>query len=294
MDQLTSMKTFVTVVQSGSFSSAAEVLGISSTMVGKHIKSLETNLAIKLLNRTTRKQSLTESGNLYYEHCTEILEKIRVKESEIRESNSKPSGVIKITAPIAFGSECVSNAIHEFVRIYPDVKIDLMLSDFVVDLIGGQYDVAFRIGDVPDSGMVARPLQPYRLVVCASPQYVARYGEPETPLDLERHNCLLFNYHKILRTWTFCSKSSNISVELNGNLSINNGFALKNAALNGSGIIIQPEILLEEELRSGKLVEILKNFSLPIRPMHLIYMRDQKMPLRLRKFIEFCMNQWGI
>lgn len=294
MDQLTSMKTFVAVVQSGSFASAADVLGISSTMVGKHIRSLETNLSTKLLNRTTRKQNLTESGHLYYNHCTEILEKIRVKESEIRESNSKPYGALKITAPITFGSECVAKAINEFVSAYPDVKIDLVLSDFVADLIGGKYDVAFRIGDIPDSGLVARPLAPYRLVVCASPQYIARYGEPETPSDLENHNCLLFNYHKVLSTWTFTENSSNVSVELNGNLSINNGFALKNAALHGAGIIIQPEILVEEELQNGQLIEVMKSFPLPIRPMHLLYIRDQKMPLRLRKFIDFCMSKWGI
>lgn len=170
--------------------------------------------------------------------------------TEIRESNSKPYGALKITAPITFGSECVAKAIHEFVSTYPDVKIDLVLSDYVADLIGGQYDLAFRIGDIPDSGLVARPLHPYRLVACASPQYIARYGEPGKPSDLEQHNCLLFNYHKVLSTWNFPDKSSNNYVELNGNLSINNGFALKNAALNGAGIIIQPEILVEKELKS--------------------------------------------
>lgn len=294
MDQLTSMKTFATVVQSGSFASAADVLGISSTMVGKHIRSLETNLSTKLLNRTTRKQNLTESGHLYYNHCTEILEKIREKESEIRESNRQPYGKLKVTAPITFGSECVAKAINEFVSTYPDVKIDLVLSDFVTDLVGEQYDLAFRIGDIPDSGLVARPLHPYRLVVCASPQYITQYGEPETPLELEKHNSLLFNYHNALSNWTFNHGTSNIDVALNGNLSINNGFALKNAALNGAGIIIQPKILVEEELKNGLLVELLTSFQLPVRPMHLLYIRDQKMPLRLRKFIEFCVNKWGI
>ncbi|WP_127957107.1 LysR family transcriptional regulator [Serratia microhaemolytica] len=294
MDQITSMETFVTVVQSGSYASAADILGISSTMVAKHINRLESNLEIKLLNRTTRKQSLTEPGTMYYHHCIEILEKMQAKVSEIREFNSKPSGTLKITAPITFGSEYLANHIHEFMHMYPDVRINLVLSDFVVDLIGGQYDLAFRIGDVADSGMIARPLKPYRLVVCAAPRYLARYGEPETPLDLENHNCLLFNGHSILHNWAFSTQNSNIRVELNGNVRINNGFALKNAALNGAGIMIQPEILLENELQNGTLIEILKNYPLPIRPINLIYLRDQKMPLRLREFIKFCMKKWGI
>lgn len=293
MDKFTSMNTFVKVVEQGSFAAAAKELALSSTMVGNHIRYLEELLSTKLIYRTTRKQSLTEAGQIYYGRCIELLDQITDAELEIKDLHDMPRGVLRVSAPITFGNACLAVNIHEYMAQVPEVELQLILSDYCVDLVNDNYDVAIRIGELPESGMVARPLKPYRLVTCASPEYLEKYGAPKIPADLALHNCLSFRNHQILRQWTFHQDGCDYPVKLNGNLSINNGQGLKEAALSGVGIIIQPEILLHQELGSGELIEILHDFSIPCRPMNLIYLPDRNMPPKLRSFIDFIVNKWG-
>ncbi|MGH8409080.1 MAG: LysR family transcriptional regulator, partial [Pseudomonas sp.] len=194
MDRLSSMSAFVMAAELGSYARAAERLGMSPQMVAKHVAALERRLGARLLNRTTRRQSLTELGSAYYERCKHILTEAEAADSLAQIMNDTPRGKLKISAPVTFGSYSLMPLVTEFLRDNPEVEIDLHLTDRFVDLVEEGYEVAFRIGPLANSSLTARPLQPYRLVVCAAPKYLAERGTPLTPADLEHHECLGYAY----------------------------------------------------------------------------------------------------
>jgi len=194
MDRLTSMGIFVRAVDLGSFSAAAEALGMSSQLVGKHIQTLERQLGVRLLNRTTRRQSLTDIGKTFYERARVILAEVEAAENLVAQTRATPRGRLKINAPVTFAIHALAPKLKDYLNVYPDVSVDLTLTNRFVDLIEEGYDAVFRIGELSDSGLIARPLAPYRLALCAAPAYLASRPPIRTPMDLQAHECLVFSH----------------------------------------------------------------------------------------------------
>lgn len=293
MDKLRSMEIFVAVVDSGSFTAAAEAFSISPVMVGKHIKALEERLGSRLLTRTTRRQSLTEIGRQYSERCRQILADIQAAESGAEAMRATPRGTLKISSSVSFGTQRLAPALTDYLARHPDVSVDLNLSDHVVDLIEEGYDAAIRIGTLNDSGLVARPLAPYRMMICASPAYLARMGVPRAPADLAGHQCLDFmHWTKRVRWKLRETEDSQVDMPASRFRS-NNGQALRMAALHGHGIVMQTEILLRDDVDAGRLVSLLEHYVPAPRPMHLVYPRDRQATPKLTTFINFILNRFG-
>ncbi|MFM9434846.1 DNA-binding transcriptional LysR family regulator [Janthinobacterium sp. CG_23.3] len=292
MDKLRGMEVFVGVVDAGSFTAVGRALDMSTVMVSKHIAALEQQLGARLLNRTTRRQSLTEIGELYCEHCRQILAQIRVADSGAQAMRATARGTLKVSAPVAFGSECLAPAMTAYLDQYPEVNLDLNLSNRNSDLVEEGLDAAIRVGPLDDSSMVARPLRPFKHAICASPDYLARFGTPLTPADLARHQCLDFLHWRRLVRWRLEPSEAAPALPASRFRS-NNGHALMQAALAGFGIVMQPEIVLAEQIQRGRLVPLLAQFVPPARPMHLLYPRDRQSTPKLTTFIEFVVARFG-
>ena len=292
MDKLHSMEIFVATVDAGSFTAAAQAFDISAVMVGKHINQLEKLLGTRLLARTTRRQSLTEIGSQYYEQCCAILAQIRQAESAAEQMRSAPRGRLKITSAISFGSEVLAPALVEYLEKYPEVDIDLDLSDRLVDVVGERIDAAIRIGHLDDSSLVARPLQSYKMLICAAPAYLKKFGTPKKPADLAKHQCLDLAHWKKASRWRL-KGDTDPTLVVPARLRSNNGQAIKRAGMAGLGIIMQPEMLLLEEVRVGRLVSLLHAYVPVPKPMNLIYPRDLQSTPKLRTFIDFVLSKFG-
>jgi DNA-binding transcriptional LysR family regulator len=293
MDRLTSMAVFVAAVERGGFAAAAARFAISPAMASKHVRSLEEHLGAKLLHRTTRRRSLTDAGRLYFDRCQAILAAVEAAEGGARGEEGAPHGTVRVSAPVSFGARCLAPALVDFLQRHPAVRIELMLNDRVVDLIEEEFDVAIRVGHLPDSTLVARPLAPYRMCLCASPSYLARQRAPRTPADLPRHACLGFAVARGRNTWRWLDQRSAGGAMPDVRLSINNGEALRQAALAGGGIILQPQVLVAEDLRSGRLRRILTAFEPAPRPMHVLHLPDRALPGRIRQLVDFVAGRFA-
>ncbi|WP_317205134.1 LysR family transcriptional regulator [Janthinobacterium sp.] len=290
MDKLRSMEVFVAVVDAGSFTAAAEVFQISPVMVGKHIKFLESRLGARLLTRTTRRQGLTEIGQQYCERCRVILAQVAAAETGAEAMRAGPRGKLKLTVPVSFGSEWLAPALTDYLALHADVSLDLSLNDRLVDLVEEGFDAAVRIGALGDSAMVARPLRPYGMAICAAPSYLARCGTPRTPADLARHECLDYTHWNQHVRWQLKGETGQIWA---GRFRSNNGQALRMAALQGFGIVMQAEILLAQDIAAGRLVALLDDYVPTPRPMHLVYPRDRQATPKLSTFIDFMLERFG-
>lgn len=294
MNRLESMTIFTRVVECGSFAAAAEEFRLTGTMVGNHIRALEALLGGRLLNRTTRRQSLTELGQLYYERCKRILADVVDAETIGTELRGEARGRLRVLSPVSFGVHALAPAIADYRKGCPNVAIDLVVSDRVIDFVGEVFDVAVRVGDLEDSSLVARPLLPYRSVVCASPAYLALRGTPLAPGDLAQHQCLGFAHPAAGRTWRLHGPEGEVLVAVTLTMTANNGEALRMAALSELGIIMQPEILLKDDLRAGRLISLLPDYALRARPMHLLTSADRSPPAKVRSFVEFVVERFGV
>jgi len=260
-------------------------------MVGKHIQFLENLLGARLLTRTTRRQSLTELGLQYAEQCKAILVQIGEAESGAARMRGGARGVLKITSPVTFGSEMLAPAMVDYLAQYPEMRADLHMNDRLVDVVEDGFDAAIRIGQLEDSTLIARPLQPYSMMICAAPSYLQRKGIPRTPADLIAHECLDFlHWNKHVR-WRLTGEVSEIPVS---RLRSNNGQALKSAAVAGFGIVMQSELLLASEVAAGRLVPLMEAYVPAPRPMHLLYPRDRQPTPKLATFIEFVLSRFGL
>lgn len=293
MDKFVSMEIFVAVVEAGSLTAAAERFEISSAMVGKHIRSLEARLGTRLLTRTTRRQSLTEIGRQYYEQCRRILADVKDAESLAESMAAAPRGVLKVTVPLTYGVEIFSPAMTDYLSEWPEVTLELDLSNRMTDLVEEGFDAAVRIGQLQDSSFVARPLKPYRMRACASPTYLARAGIPRTPADLADHECLGFLHWGREGAWRLGGESAAENSLRAGRFRANNGQALKVAALRGFGLVLQPEALLAREIASGELVSVLEEHLPQGAPVHLVYPRDRRATPKLTSFIDFVIERFG-
>lgn len=293
MDRLESMTIFVRVVERGSFAAAAEEFRLTGTMVGHHIRALEKLLGGRLLNRTTRRQSLTELGQIYYARCKGILADVADAEAIGAELNGEARGRLRVLSPVSFGVHALAPACIDYRDACPNVAIDLVVNDQVTDFVGEGFDVAVRIGELEDSSLVTRPLHPYRSVVCASPAYLARHGTPTSPSDLAQHQCLGFAHPVAGRNWRLQGREGEMVIPVSLALTANNGEALRTAALSGLGIIMQPEILLRDDLQAGRLLPLLPDHAPHTRPMHLLTSADRHPPAKVRSFVDFVVERFG-
>lgn len=293
MDQLTSMRVFVRVVESGSFSSASAAFSMTPQAIGKHVRELEAHLGVKLLHRTTRRQSLTDFGRDYYERVRMILAEIEEAESLAAESRVVPRGRLRINAPVTIGAHELARVLPEYLDAYPQVEVELTLSDRLVDLVDEGYDVVFRTGRLGESRLIARPLRPMQFALCAAPSYVARRGAPTCPSDLLHHECLGFTYGSTRGQWRFSNTDGLTEIEITHRLVANNGQALLTLCLAGQGILMQPKALVEQALAVGDLVRLLPDYRIPGLPLHMLYAPDRRITPKLRSFLDFAARKFG-
>lgn len=293
MDRLAGMEVFVAVVEAGSLTAAAERLGMSGQMVGKHLRGLESRLGAVVLSRSTRRQSLTEVGRSYYERCKLILEEVRLAESTADALREAPRGRLRITAPVSFGTLCLAPALTHYLTAYPELSAELILSDQIVDVVEEGFDVAVRIGPLAPSALVARPLAPYAMLICASPEYLARAGTPRTPADLTDHQCLGFTHWRHRGGWRLGRADVERGALPVSRFECNHGPALRMAALQGFGLVLQPAVLLAGDVAAGRLVPVLADAVPAPVPMNLVFPRSRQPLPKLRTFIDFATERFG-
>jgi len=294
MDKLASMAMFIRVVDLGSFTAAAEASQVSATMVAKHIRLTEQRLGARLLHRTTRRQHLTEVGALYYERCKSALAEVALADASALELQDSPRGTLRMIAPVSFGSYSLVPALTELMQRYPEVNVDLTLSNGKPDLIHDGYELGIYIGTLDDPHLVARPLRPYRRILAASAAYIAPHGQPLHPEQLSQHSCLGLSYWRHHDAWHLLGPNDErYKVAVQGRFTANHGEALRIAALGGAGIVIQPEALLEDDLKTGRLVAVLPEWCYFPSPMFLIYAQDRRPTAKLRQTIDFLIARFG-
>ncbi len=286
MDLFTAMRTFVEVAHAGSMNAAGQRLHVSGALIGQRIAGLEDHLQARLLHRTTRQQKLTEFGESYLEQCKDILELVDFSEGNASDQQQEVQGRLRIAAPMSFGTMALMPALRDFGEIAPEVDIELTLSDTNEDLIAGRFDAAFRIGELEDSDLHHVKLRPYRMVICASGDYLAEHPAPQTPSDIERCRAILFS-RTGRKPWRFKQGADEQSWTPQTKISVNSGQAVRVAALAGMGVAMLPEVLVRQDISEGKLVHLLPDWDLPEQPMSLIYHRDRYRPQRVTKFIDF-------
>jgi DNA-binding transcriptional LysR family regulator len=285
MERSGEMEVFARVVQDGGFSAAARNLDITPSAVSKLIARLETRLGTRLLVRTTRALTLTEEGEAYHHAALRILQELNDADQEAADGAVR--GRLRINTTIPFGTMFVAPAIPDFIARNPDLIVDLSFTDGIVDLVAEKTDVAIRMGNLPDSGLIARKLGQSRRVVCASPDYLARRGSPETPADLEHHNCLTFNFRRARPSWPFRSKGQEIAQPVKGSIVVNNGETMKQMALAGAGIARVGLFHVADEIATGRLIPLLEEHNPgDLELVHAVYVGGGPLPHRVRAFIE--------
>ena len=295
MDRLASMAVFVRAADLGSFTAAAAALGMSSQMVGKHVGFLEARLGAQLLRRTTRQQSLTEVGRSFHERCRTILSETEAAEALVSDLSTTPRGRLRVNAPVTFGACRMAPLVARYLKAYPDVEAELTLSDRFVDVVDEGYDAVIRVGPIKDTTLAMRELAPYTLVACASPAYLAANGAPDTPDDLARHQCLVFvNWSGLpYAEWRFTKATRVHAVQARSRFQINDGRALLAAALDGHGIILQPEVVVGADLGAGRLARVLPAYASPSQPMSLLFSARRQQTPKLRSFIDCVVEAFG-
>lgn len=295
LDRLKSIEAFVKSVESGSFAAAASLLDLSPQMIAKHVAALETQLGARLLNRTTRRQHLTELGRQYYERCRTILAEVGAADALVHEMRAEPQGKLRISAPTTFGVNSLMTFLTDFMRQHARIDIDLTLTDRYVDLIEEGFEAVFRIGTLADSRLISRRLAPYRLIVCAAPRYLSERGVPLIPEDLRQHECLGYAYRARQRdrAWTFQRAGQRVTVVVNSRLRVNDSRALMSAVLDGFGIMMGAEVMLRDAIARGQLIPLLQDYLAPARPLHLLYVADRQRTAKLSAFIDGATRVFG-
>jgi DNA-binding transcriptional LysR family regulator len=289
LDRLTSLEVFAKAAAAGSFSAAGRAMGISQTMVTKHVAALEARLGVKLFHRSTRRLSITEAGRSYLEASERIMADIEAVEAAISADRVEPRGLLRLNAPVSFGTRRIAPLLTEFAKHHPYVTVELALNDRLVDLAEEGWDLAIRIGNLSDSTLIARRIAPCRTVICAAPAYLEARGKPRTVSELPDHNCLGYTLSRLngVGRWTFGAKSE-VAVEVSGNLRANNGDALLAAAIAGQGIIYQPDFIVADSLRSGALVVLkLDQPTVELGGVYAVFLPDRHPAAKVRAFIDF-------
>ena len=293
IDIVAGMRVFAAVVEAGSFAGAADKLDLSRGMATRYVAQIEAHLGVRLLNRTTRRLSLSEAGSDAYQRATQILAMVEEAETSAAQEASVPRGTLRVSAPVAFGARHLGGAITEYLERHPEVVIDMSLNDRVVDLVEEGFDLAVRVAARIDPGLVARKLTRARIVACASPGYLKKHGAPKSPAELAHHNCIAYTYSSLQNDWRFRKKGVERTVKVSGNLRGNNGDFLVNAAVAGLGVVIQPTFLAFEALRRKHLVRILPDWEADELSVYAVYPHRKFLPPKVRSFVDFLAERFG-
>ena len=286
MSQLEDMQMFACVMEQGSFTAAADSLGLSKQLVSRRVAALEERLGVRLLNRSTRRLSATALGQAYLERVQRILQEVAEAEQLIVTQRSSPRGALRLSAPVSFGIQHLSPLLPGFLLRYPEVSVELDLSDRTIDLLAEGFDMAVRIGALADSSLIASPLMPLGMVTCASPAYLAARGVPQTPAELAGHECVLYG-HSAAVEWPFRLAGRLQRVAVKGRYRVNNGELVRDAAIAGLGIARLPTFIVEDALASGKLVAVLDAFQLPGNTAWAVYPQHRQASLLVRLLIDY-------
>lgn len=292
MDQLAAMRAFRRVVETGSFTAAAAELNQSHTIVSRQVSQLEQQLGAQLLNRTTRRFALTEAGQEYYERSRYILDQVDDAARAVSAHQAVPSGTLRINAPMAFGTLELAQWLPQFILANPQLKVDLVCNDRLVDVIEEGFDVALRLTrGLPDSTLVAKRLATCEILLAASPEYLKRHGAPQQPADLAQHNCLTYTLAQKPNEFQFYgADGTEHTVNVHGNLQANTGIALRSAALAGLGIAATSSFIVHEDLRRGDLQQVLPGFILKPRDLFAIYPQNRHLSPKVRAFVDFAVS----
>ena len=289
MTHYTAMIVFVKTVETGSFTAAAAQLGLSSQAAGKHVRELENHFGTRLLNRTTRTQSLTEIGRFYYEQCKRAVAEIEAAQGILAAQSGALRGTLRISAPVAFASSQLVPMLAQFMREYPHLEADLEVTDHPPDVIDEGLDLAFRIGPLPNSTLNVRTLAPYHFVACAAADYLQRRGTPSSPEDLAKHECLgsSLSRNSSQKEWEFKRGGKTYKVPIRGALRINDDRTLVDAALAGAGIVVGCRSSLLSQIREGRLIRLFAEYEIPSLPIHVLFAARPHMPNKLRLFLDW-------
>lgn len=293
MDKLQAMQLFTRVVDAGSFTAGAEQMGISRALASKLIQNLEDALGVRLLNRTTRRISLTDPGKNYYQRVADLLSQLAEAEAEAAELQVEPRGRLRVSVPISFAVDHLAAAFADFQRRFPRVDLELGLNDRLVDIVDEGYDLAIRISRLADSSLVARRIAPASLAVVASPAYLAEHGTPVHPDDLARHAILIYTLTAKPEEWTFLRGPESVSVKIHGKLHVNNGDFIAATAIHGGGIGLLPNFIIHEALRSGRLVQVMPDWIVPPIGIYAVYPQTRALPAKTRALIDFLVERFG-
>jgi len=294
LDRLTSLEVFSKVAALGSLSAAARAIGMSQTMVTKHIAALEQHLGVRLFHRSTRRLSITEAGRSYLEASARILADLEAADSAIAADRFEPRGTLRVNAPVSFGARQIAPLLLEFSRRHPLVTVELGLNDRLVDLADEGWDLALRIGSLGDSSLIARRIAACRTVVCASPSYLRARGMPQKLTDLSRHNCLGYTLSHVTGAdrWTFGLRGD-LAVQVKGNLRSNNGDALRAAAVAGQGLVYEPTFMVADDLRAGTLVAIdLDHPAVEFGGIYAVFLPTPHPTAKVRVFVDFLLARF--
>jgi len=293
MDRFENMGAFIRVVEAGSISAAADRLGVAKSAVSRRLKELEEHLGVELFHRTTRKMNLTDTGRAFYHQSVRILEDVLEAEHATSQAHGTLKGSLKIALPSTFGLMHMGPAINEFLQSHPQIEFDLDFNDREVDLIQEGFDLAIRIAKLPDSSLIARRLAPIRTVICASPSYLERMGAPQTPDELIAHQCLVYSLLRDFEYWHLTDSSGKeIRVKIHPYLKASSGEFLKDAAVDGLGIILVPSFIAYKEIERGTLVPVLKDFKPMQIDAYAIYPQTRHLSQRVRAFVDFLVKRF--
>jgi DNA-binding transcriptional LysR family regulator len=294
MDRFQAITAFAKVVEAGSFVRAAERLGVSVSAVSRQVAELETHLDARLLNRTTRRLSLTESGRVFYERCIQLLADLDEAEQSAGAGTIRPRGTLRLTCGTTFGARHLAPAIAEFIVRYPEMRFDVELSDRATDLVDEGFDAAVRIGAIGSQNLVGRKIGQTQLVCCASPAYLAKHGEPKAPEDLAAHACLTYEYSLLKNVWPFRDREGrDRSVKVAGPVHANYGRFLTALAVAGAAIVLEPDFLIGPEVRAGRLVPILRRFEPPLGAIYVVYPSRRNLSAKVRAFADFLRERFA-
>jgi DNA-binding transcriptional LysR family regulator len=294
MDRFAAMDAFARIAETGSFSATARLLRLSKSQISRQISSLEAELGAQLFQRTTRSLSLTEAGRAYYTRVTQILAQVEEADLSVRQLQSAPRGKLRVNAPISFTIRRLAPWLPNFQTLYPEIEIDMVMNDRVIDLLNEEFDLAIRIGRLVDSSLIARKLAPVRRVVCASPAYLDLHGVPAVPEDLKRHATLCYSNSDGIDEWRFVGPDGRLlPVRVKSKLHANNGDLLLIAAQHGMGIVDLPDFIVGNDLATGRLVALLEDFVHQESAVYAVYPRGRYLSPKVRVFIDFLAKHWG-
>lgn len=283
MQDLNEMAIFAVVVGSGSFTKAAEKLKLPKSTVSRKVSQLEKRIGVRLINRTTRNLKATETGKLYYQHCVKMLEQAEEADRVVNNMQAEPSGLLRISTPLSFGTPFFVGAIKKFLEQYPKVDVEIISDDKLIDMLDQEVDIAFRVGPLSDSSLIARNLGTARLSLCASPDYLAKHGNPKTLNDLNQHTCLSHPHSP----WSFRGPSGQIDFDPKSRMISNDMEMIRKMSIDGFGIGAVPQILISEDIRAGRLITVLPETPFAERTFYLVYPSRREPPSKVIAFTEF-------